>query len=131
MSPCLRLSPATRTAAGWLAALAMLMLALAPALTRALASVDTASWVPVCTADGLVQVQLLEDGQRIPNPAEHVAQAECPYCALQAQVQVLPSSPLRLALPLRADGAAPPPAGALHRGASPWPPAQARAPPQA
>ncbi len=131
MSPALRLNPAHRAFAAWLAALAMLLLALAPSVTRVLAYGDGASWVSVCTTGGLVQVQRLDSGEPIPNPAEHVAQAECPYCALQAHAQVLPSSLPLLALPAQHGGALPTFDAVVHRGATPWPPAQARAPPRA
>jgi len=131
MSPASRLKPAHRAFAAWLAALAMLLFALAPSVTRVLASADAASWVSVCTIDGLVQVQLLESGERIPNPAEHVAQADCPYCALQGHAQVLPSSLPRPALPAVQSGTLPPSDAVVHWGATPWPPAQARAPPRA
>lgn len=131
MSTHLRLNPALRNAAAWLAALSMLLFALAPSVTRVLASADAASWVPVCTAQGLVQVQLLENGERIPNPAEHVAQADCPYCALQAQLHWLPASPVSLALPPLPGAGLPLPEAAAQRGAPPWSAAQARAPPQA
>ncbi len=131
MSPIQRQHPAVRKLSAWLAALAMLMLALAPSVTRVLAAADAASWVPVCTADGLVQVQMLAGGERIPNPAEHIAQADCPYCALQGHAHVLASSAPALALPALPAAAQRAPDGVAFHGAAVWSTAQARAPPPA
>lgn len=119
------------TVAAWLAALAMLLLALAPVATRVLAAADTASWVPVCTANGVLQVQSLASGERIPNPAEYIAQADSPYCSLQGHASALVSAewqPVLLAPSATTTARslhAPPPA------ARTWPAGLARAPPVA
>jgi hypothetical protein len=117
--------------AAWLAALAMLLWTLAPAATRVLVAADSASWVPLCTADGVVQVQALPSGERIPNPAEHIAQADLPCCSLQGHASVLTSAEWQPALLAPAAVLAAWPGAALPTTARTWPAALARAPPPA
>jgi hypothetical protein len=127
----MRLTRIRHGAAAWCATLALLMLVAAPTLARLRSAADTASWVPVCTAQGLVQVQTLASGEKVPNPAEHIAADDSPYCRLHAHVPLLPSAERGVAVPLVRGAEVPTPAPALARAATPWPPAQARAPPAA
>ncbi len=117
--------------AAWLAALAMLLWTLAPAATRVLVAADSASWVPLCTADGVVQVQALPSGERIPNPAEHIAQADLPCSSLQGHASVLASAEWRAVVLSAAAALEPAPAAAPPPAARSWPASQARAPPLA
>jgi hypothetical protein len=120
----------TRRFASWIAVLAILMAALAPAVSPALGTTGAASWVEVCTAQGSkwVQADAGTGGDSAPG-AEHALE-HCPYCSIHpnavgippAPLQALPAAELAHAVPL-AFLAAP---RTLHA----WVSAQPRAPPQ-
>jgi hypothetical protein len=118
----------------WIACLAMLVAALAPALSHALSPVghaaETANAVEVCTMAGMQLVMLDADGGKIKTPLhKSAAMADCPYCASHANAiglrpncsPVLSSlAPIALAPALFYQAARP-----LYA----WAPAQSRAPP--
>jgi hypothetical protein len=120
-----------RALSGALALLAMLMLALAPALPRLHAELDPRAWVPVCTAAGLVHTQWQPDGTPMPNPAERAMQGDAACAALQAHAQALPAADVVLARPTLAGTERP----RQHAARAPvvlvWTHAQPRAPPLA
>lgn len=112
----------------WIAVLAVLLGALVPSLSRALATNDGAAWIEICTIQGTKWVSADEaDPDRAPTSA-HVLD-HCAYCSLNtptlglppSATAVLPSSRLAHALPW-AFLAAP---TTLHA----WVSAQPRAPP--
>lgn len=107
--------------------LALVMAALAPGISQALARLQgvRAPWTLVCSVDRSVpRGSLPADGRT--SVFDH-----CPYCALAGDLPVLPPSPLA-GLP-RAGGADARPAMPLQRpGTAPrWQGAQPRAPPRA
>lgn len=115
----------------WIACFAILMSALAPAISHALRGGSPDTWAEVCTALGakLVQVDGGSANTSSPGaPGDHLSQ-HCPYCSLHSTVGLPPTAASSLALqPLvyavpRLFLAAP---RTLHA----WVSAQPRAPPQ-
>lgn len=75
----------TRALSLWLAVAAVLMAALAPAVSHALGAGSSASWVQVCSALGSKWVEPgsgAGDTSSVPGSGNLLEQ--CPYCALQA-----------------------------------------------
>lgn len=125
--------PANRFAA-WLAALALLLGALAPAMAQVVVDArGEAGWVQVCNSSGMLWVQLEPDADAgSDSPAAPMADAagHCPWCKLGGGASGLP--PLQTALVLHElQGAQPQP---QFRSATPSArrvSAQPRAPPLA
>ena len=123
--------PATRhrRPIAWLAILALLVAALAPSVSRALAAYSggDATWVALCTAQGIKYVKA--DGG---TPAQHDSKSRfehCPLCSLQsAGAAPLPIPGIAFPVP---DGKPPAPAAFLHAAGTQyiWSPALARGPP--
>lgn len=120
----------TRRFAAWLAMLAMLMGAFAPAVAQAVvASQGGEGWVQVCSASGMVWVKA--DGLEDPAAGKPMADASrhCPWCSLQGAAGLPPlisSTSFALSMPAglpqaRFQSAIPAP---------PWPAALSRAPPR-
>ena len=117
--------------AAWIALLAMLMAALAPAMSQLLQRGSSTAWVEICRAGGgtaWVAVGDLQTNQTPSKGQPHLLD-HCPYCSLQAHA--LPHVPALLSV-----FAAPlpdfrEPAAFLHapHTAHAWRPAQSRAPP--
>jgi hypothetical protein len=126
---------AARRVTAWIAGLAILLGALAPAVTHALQAGGRDGWVEVCTAQGPRWVRAGGDGDGTlhdtepPAPATGIAHEHCAFCWLTTSQPVLPGAP-PAALP---DAAAPRvggmPIAHLVRAANAWRPAQPRAPP--
>jgi hypothetical protein len=117
----------------WIASWALLLAALAPALSQVLGRNSPHSWVEVCTSQGSVWLdsetgtpQQGKGGQ----PAQHLLD-HCPYCSLHVPTLGLPPA-VSLGVPAPLLPALLPPAF-LHvaRTAHVWVSAQARAPPSA
>jgi hypothetical protein len=121
----------TRSRVGGVALLALLLLALAPLLSRLQSQADPLAWVQVCTGAGLMQAQTLPDGDPMPNPAEHLLHGDGASPAVHQQPHALPAAVVVLNLPASAaDG--PPVAVETAAWHTPlWHRAQARAPPRA
>jgi hypothetical protein len=120
---------AHRRITGWIAVLAILLAALAPALSHALASASGSQWVEICTAQGSKWVQAGEDGaERGTPPSAHVLE-HCPYCSLHAPTLGLPLVQHLAALPLRLSHQVPLAFLAAPRTLHAWVSAQPRAPP--
>lgn len=124
----MRLRRPARLVATWLATLALLLAALAPTLTHALAGTKAAAaWIEVCSAEGSRWLPAADhDGGRTSaHTLEH-----CPYCSLQSDLPLLPPAP-PLALP-PALAAMPVRAAFLSasRTLHAWATAQPRAPPR-
>jgi hypothetical protein len=78
--------------ATWAAFVAVLMAALAPALSHALASRGDAGWVEVCTAEGSRWVQGSGGPGEPAAPAGAHALDHCGYCTLHTDDPALPGA---------------------------------------
>ncbi|WP_085316148.1 DUF2946 domain-containing protein [Derxia lacustris] len=120
---------ALRRLASWLALLAVLMAALAPTISQALAARDAApQLVRVCSVDGdKWRPFAIERKQPASHHGAHAFE-HCPFCSLHADAAPLPAQPVALPLPLASDEA---PAAFLDapRTLHAWASAQPRAPP--
>jgi hypothetical protein len=115
----------------WIACLAMLLAALAPAVSHALSSVEHAgNAVEVCTMAGMQVVLLDADGGKIKPPLhKSMGMADCPYCASHANAIGLPTASAPILARLSPVVLAP---SLFYHAARPlyaWAPAQSRAPP--
>lgn len=120
----------TRRFAAWLATFAILLAALAPAVSHAMTAVrGGASWVEVCTATGPALVKVAGEQAPVKDSApSHVD--HCPFCSTHAGAAGLP--PAAAALPVATGAHALP--ELFLRAPRPlfvWAAAQARAPPAA
>lgn len=116
----------------WLACFAILVNALAPAISHAVASLKSNKQdvVEVCTAYGVVLVAV-GDGAADRNPRGHSlpAGAACPYCVTHAGSFALPFGSSSLAVTLSPGTIRPlPPDEARPRGLA-WTTPRSRAPP--
>jgi hypothetical protein len=77
------LSLRDRRRTAWIAILAILLNAFAPALSHAAAARLGVTWLEICTQDGLKRVAVEYRGARpdIPPGAHVVVDDHCPYCA--------------------------------------------------
>jgi hypothetical protein len=83
-----------RELASWIAVLAILMAALAPAISHALGTQGVASWTEVCTAQGSKWVQGDSDAADGSVPAAEHALEHCPYCSIHSSTIGIPAAPL-------------------------------------
>lgn len=132
--------PRTRRFNAWLAILAFMLAALAPAVSQWLMASRHAnvSWVEVCTSAGAKWVaigndaaSIAQDAKAAPDdPSGQHAQAHCPFCLIQPHDLGLPPAPVALTLPPR-DAAHLLPALFLQAPHTlfAWSPSLARAPP--
>jgi hypothetical protein len=88
-----------RRLTSWIAALAILLASLAPAVSHALASATDSNWVEICTPQGSKWIQAGEDGSE-PAPASGHLLDHCPYCSLHAPALGLPPAMALAQLPL-------------------------------
>jgi len=90
---------AARDFAAWIACIAVLMAALAPAISQAVATRADGpqGWTEVCTTQGMQRI-LIQGAPALPDaPApEHFSFEHCPFCLTHAGVAVLPPVPIRL-----------------------------------
>jgi hypothetical protein len=109
----------------WLAIAAMLMAALAPAVSQAVRAADPVAWAEVCSAAGTSS----QPGKGTPaDGAAHLFE-HCPYCSLQQPVLGLPPAPTALQLPLAAADTLPSLYLSGPRGQHNWDAARPRGPP--
>ena len=119
-----------RRFAAWLAILAMLVGALAPAIAQArMAGGDRADWLEVCSATGMVWVKADtgEIAQKSGTPAGDGSQ-HCPWCTLHGGAADVPPTVAGVNLPPRLTDLPP----AFYRAPladTVWVPAHSRAPP--
>ena len=121
----------TRRFAAWLAMLAMLMGALAPAVAQAVVvSQGGNGWVQVCSASGMVWVKA--DGLEDPAASKPMADASrhCPWCSLQGAAGLPPAPGLQATRPIQPNDV-PQPRIRSAAASVPWPAALSRAPPSA
>ena len=123
----MRAARAHRRFTSWIAALAILLSALAPALSHALAADGGASWVEICTTQGSKWIQA-EDGSEGAPASTHVLD-HCPYCSLHAPTLGLPPTGLVGPLPLQLSHEVPLAFLFAPRTLHAWLSAQPRAPP--
>lgn len=125
------LSAVTRRFAAGLATFAMLLAALAPAVTSAIAAArdQHVRWTAVCTADGARLVAVPTDADGVPvAPKPHQA-GHCPFCAPNGADAALPP-PAAVTIPIVAQTQPLPPSFLLApRPLLAWASAQPRAPP--
>lgn len=112
----------------WIAALAILLAALAPSLSHALASATGVEWIEICTAQGSKWVAAGEDSpERVPASA-HVLD-HCPCCSIHAPDLGLPPAIDTAHQPSRQVHDVPLAFLAAPRTLHAWVSAQPRAPP--
>lgn len=87
-----------RRLTSWIAALAILLASLAPALSHAVASATGSNWIQICTAQGSKWIQAGEDGSEQAPASAHVLD-HCPYCSLHAPTLGLPPAKALAHLP--------------------------------
>lgn len=80
----------------WVAIMAILMLALAPAISSVLRGANYAAWVNVCRTPSLAVATATQGSHGTPDDLGHPT-AHCPYCALHADA--LPPAPRTLDIP--------------------------------
>ena len=112
----------------WIAALAILLASLAPALSHALASATGSNWTEICTAQGSKWIQAGEDGSERTPASAHVLE-HCPYCSPQVPTFGLPPSTQLVPLPLTLSYEVPLAFLSAPRTLHAWVSAQPRAPP--
>ena len=121
----------TRRISAAIATFAMLLAALAPAITSALAAANDqhVRWTAVCTADGTKIVPVPTDATGAPLAPESHTIDHCPFCAFPPAIAVLPP-PAAATVPAVA-GSEPLPPFVLFapRPLLAWAAAQPRAPP--
>lgn len=118
---------ARRVLTSWMAVAAVLMAALAPALSSALG--ESAGFA-ICSAAGAKAVPSGPGtGNPSPAPSAHLFE-HCPYCSLHAQPGLLPSALSAGVRLLTLDTAVPALAPAVPHARQPWVRARPRAPPQ-
>jgi hypothetical protein len=118
-----------RRTATWIAVLAVLIAALAPAISHALRDQGKVSWVEVCTAQGSMWFKGAIDSKGDSMPGLGHTLDHCPYCSLHGNVAgVLPASLQGLPAPALAQ-AVPHAFLAARRTLHAWMSAQPRAPP--
>lgn len=125
----MRFDRTTRSLTSWLAILALLMAALAPAVSQAVGTQRGPSWLEVCTSFGATLLRAQQPGDDAPATPDAQVFEHCAYCSVHAHTLALPpvAGVEALLLPLShrtptAFLAAP---GTLHA----WVSAQPRAPP--
>lgn len=123
----MRLHRPARLLTGWIAGLALLFAALAPALSPAFGAQRGASWVEVCTAQGSAWVKAETGGDQGDAQKAHTFE-HCASCFLQAHGPALPPAALTAPLVQGADVLAPA-FLAAPRTLHAWVGAQPRAPP--
>ena len=121
------LTRAARRISSWIAILAILLGALAPAISHALASPGK-GWVEVCTAQGTIWVAGDEAGDNKSSKTTDEAK-HCAYCSFHAHaLGILPSAATALPVPALSE-AVPRAFLSAPRTLHAWANAQPRAPP--
>jgi hypothetical protein len=107
----------------WLAIAAMLMAALAPAVSQAVRVADPVAWAEVCSSTA-------QAGKGVPGDVAHLFE-HCPYCSLHQPATGLPAPDA--SLPMPAPSGETLPELCLHGpvGPLPWAAARPRGPPTA
>ena len=125
----------TRRFAAWAACLAILLSALAPAVSHALALArgGDIAWMEVCSVAGIKLVKADTGVKKHGTPTSHetLAQAgHCPFCSTHADLSGLPPTASIIFQPIGSERARPP---LFYQSPQPlpiWTDAQSRAPPR-
>lgn len=122
----------TRVVTAWMACFAILLVALAPSISHALAAkkASTKEWTEICTSTGVKQVKVTGESAEPFSPGKHDQHSEdCPFCRTHADSVGLPPTSAAI-------GAIPAAAHSypflFYQSPRPlftWAPAQSRAPP--
>lgn len=121
----------TRQFASWIAILAVLMSALAPAVSHGLGTRGVAAWVQVCTAQGTTSGRSdAAPGDDSAPGVEHAFE-HCPYCSVHPDAAGIPPAHLHALPPAGLAQAVPHAFLAAPRTLHAWVSAQPRAPPPA
>lgn len=131
--PPMKMSPVSRNFAAWMACLAILLVALAPSISHALAATSEAqAWTEICTATGIKLVKVTDEqaGKSFFTQKHDEHYEDCPFCRIDNHAFTLPPGPatVRVAEPW----VRPPPAflyQAPPLRLSAWPARRTRAPP--
>lgn len=116
----------SRAITSWIAVLAVLMSALAPSISHALAKGGSVSWVEVCTDRGSKWIDP-SSGEEAPSPG--ATSDLCPYCVFHAEAAIV--GPVSTQVPFVAQARYVPPAFLrAPRVAHAWRAPHSRAPPQ-
>lgn len=75
----------------WLALCAIVLVSVAPGISKALAATQGVTWVEMCTINGLQRVPLDVGTQEMPDPSKDDS-SYCGYCTLQQHFPILLSS---------------------------------------
>jgi Protein of unknown function (DUF2946) len=121
-----------RRLTAWIAALVMLMVALAPAISQAVGASDAKAWIEVCSTAGSRWIAAdATPGDPPPQPSADHLLAHCPFCHIHVD-QGVPAPANAQTLLLTGLGEARP-AAFLQAPRTPhaWVSAQPRAPPAA
>lgn len=121
---------ATRVLTSWIAVLAILVAALAPSISHALAGKNGTDWIEVCSAAGAKWINADDEtGNKSPVPSGGHPFEDCAYCSLHAKAIAIPAAPTA-AVPFFRPGHGRPIAFlAAPRTLHAWVSAQPRAPP--
>jgi hypothetical protein len=126
-SRSMRVVPAHRRLTSWIAALALLLASLAPAVSHALASANGTNWIEICTTQGSKWIEAGKVGSERSPASAHAL--DCPYCPLHAPTLGLPPASQLEHLSLRLGHEVPLAFLSAPRTLHAWVSAQPRAPP--
>jgi len=87
----MRIRRTRRLLTHWVVILAILLTSLAPAISQALGSNKSVSWIEVCSAQGSKRVQSSSDDST-GAPASAQLLEHCPCCSMQVPMLGLPSA---------------------------------------
>ncbi|MES2935412.1 MAG: DUF2946 domain-containing protein [Pseudomonadota bacterium] len=128
----------TRQIAAWIACFAILLAALAPSISHAMAAATGTnnSWVEICSIDGIKQIKAgeskvssLPDSKSSLPTEKDMASAHCPFCQTHASAFVLPPTAAVILPAINGSNSFP---ALFYQSPSPlfiWAIAQSRAPP--
>ncbi|TXC62160.1 DUF2946 domain-containing protein [Piscinibacter aquaticus] len=121
---------ARRVVTSWIAILAVLMTALAPAISHAMGARGPVTWTEICTSVGAkrVPVDAEQSGSKSVPGASNLLE-HCPYCALHTDGFPVPRALASVASPALVGELLPPAFLHADETLSVWSSAQPRAPP--
>ncbi|MBV8501743.1 MAG: DUF2946 domain-containing protein [Paucibacter sp.] len=91
----MQLRPGFKLCTGWVAILAVLLLAFAPLVSQALGADRYSAWVEICSAGGAKWVKADEGSRPAPQPSSHALE-HCPYCSVHVSALGMPPAQLLL-----------------------------------
>ena len=124
----MRVVRAHRRLISWIAAFAIMLSSLAPALSHALATATGTNWIEICTTQGSRWIKASQDGSERAPASAHVVD-HCPYCSPQTPTLGLPPAHHLAQLPLGLSDEVPLAFLSAPLTLHAWASAQPRAPP--